>query len=98
MHITIQEEEEIKATIYRLEKESEELHLRLNKVTSESNGVRFNLGLKEKEHGESQETTTKEKEKRKRVQHCLNGANLELDHRNKEIQYAHKKSVEWKIM
>lgn len=84
-HVPIQEAEELKATITKLEKENEEIHPRLKEVTSEINKLRFNLGQKEKQLGESEEATIEERDKRKRFKHCLEGTSLDLDHRNQEI-------------
>lgn len=42
-HVPIEEAEELKVTILRIEKENEELRLNLNQVTFERNEIRFNL-------------------------------------------------------
>lgn len=42
-HVPIEEAEELNATISKLEKENEELYLRLIQVTHERNELNFNL-------------------------------------------------------
>lgn len=48
-HIPIEEVNELKETILRLEREYEELQLNLNRVTHERNKLKFNLDQGEKQ-------------------------------------------------
>lgn len=96
-HVPIQEAEEFKALVAKLEKENEELHLKLHQVTFERNKLRFDLIHKENQHGESRETATEERRKQKRVGDCLIGACLELGQRDQELRDSKRKNIEYMI-
>lgn len=85
-HIPIEEVEELKATISKLEKENEEWYLRLDWVIHDRNELIFNLKQREKQLGQSEETIEDEGKERKRVGEFLSGVGLDLIQQNQELR------------
>lgn len=94
--VSLEEVDELKATVARLQKEKEELHQKLCKVTTERNDLKFDINQRGKELDESQRATSNKKGKRKRVKYCLDTMGDELSERNKELWWTVKANNEWK--
>ncbi|XP_050916624.1 uncharacterized protein LOC127131752 [Lathyrus oleraceus] len=78
-HIPIEEVDELKATMARLEKENEELKLKLQQVTNEKNTMKWELERKDVQLQENVEKFNKEVHKRKKIKVGLEQAKLCLD-------------------
>jgi chromosome segregation ATPase len=90
--ISIEEVNELKATISRLEKEKEGIENDLYQVSYERNKLKFNLNKERKRLKRTEEMAKEEKGKKEQVGDCLRGATEEarkhtylLDQANKEI-------------
>lgn len=78
-HIPIEEVNEFKGTMAKLEKENEELKLKLQQVTNEKNTMKWELERKDVKLQENVEKFNKEEHKRKKIKVGLEQANLCLD-------------------
>ena len=82
--ISIEEADDLKATIAQLNKEKEEMQATLLKATQENCKLKME-GLRKDEIIESNNKRIRlEKDEKRRVQDCLGGANSQLKHKNKE--------------
>lgn len=84
--IPMEEADELKLVISKLEKENGELHLMLSRVTHERNELKFNLKYREKLLKESEEMAEDERINWKRVGEFLEGVGLNLNQRNKDLR------------
>jgi archaellum component FlaC len=90
--VSIEEVNELRATISRLEKEEQGVENDLHQVSYERNKLKFDLGKAKEKLERTEEMAREEKGKRERVSVCLAGATEEsqkhkqwLDQANKEV-------------
>ncbi|GAU40821.1 hypothetical protein TSUD_398050, partial [Trifolium subterraneum] len=96
MPTSIEEVNELKATIERLEKEKGDLQQQLYHTTHECNKFKFHFEEKRKQLAESIKRTEEEKAKKERVDDCLAGVTNEVKERNRRLDKAWKENKDWK--
>ncbi|KAI5396864.1 hypothetical protein KIW84_062915 [Lathyrus oleraceus] len=92
-HVPIEEMEELKATMAKLEKENEELQTKLQQTINEKNNMKWELERKEAQLQAHVEKFNKEEHKRKKIKmgleqadHCLDTLKGQLRQTQKECQ------------
>ncbi|KAI5424663.1 hypothetical protein KIW84_030740 [Lathyrus oleraceus] len=92
-HVPIEEMEELKATMAKLEKENEELQMKLQQTINEKNNMKWELERKEAQLQAHVEKFNKEEHKRKKIKvgleqadHCLDTLKGQLRQAQKECQ------------
>jgi hypothetical protein len=97
--ISIEEADELKATIAQLNKEKEELQASLLKATQENCELKWERVQKDKVVEGSNKRLRIEEDERRKVRDCLGGANSQLKHKNKErdelLSIAYKLKDQW---
>ncbi|WJX33933.1 hypothetical protein P8452_22095 [Trifolium repens] len=97
--ISIEEADELKATIARLNKEKEELQASLFKDTQENCELKWERVQKDKVIEGSNKRLRIEMDEGRKVRDCLGGANSQLKHKNKErdelLSIAYKLKDQW---
>ncbi|PNY04817.1 hypothetical protein L195_g001247 [Trifolium pratense] len=92
---SIEEVDELKATISRLEKEKEDLELNFQKVSYERNEFKFLLKEEKKQCEKIKEAFKAEKEKKERISDTLAGVTGELKECNLKLDQAWKEISDW---
>jgi len=82
--ISIEEADDLKATIAQLNKAKEEMQATLLKATQENCKLKMEGLRKDKIIESSNKRLRLEEDEKRRVQDCLGGANSQLKHKNKE--------------
>ncbi|KAI5387078.1 hypothetical protein KIW84_073291 [Lathyrus oleraceus] len=92
-HVPIEEMEELKTTVAKLEKENEELQTKLQQTINEKNNMKWELERKEAQLQAHVEKFNKEEHKRKKIKvgleqadHCLDTLKGQLRQTQKECQ------------
>ncbi|KAI5419035.1 hypothetical protein KIW84_043299 [Lathyrus oleraceus] len=92
-HVPIKEIEELKTAMAKLEKENEELQIKLQQTINEKNNMKWDLERKEAQLQAHVEKFNKEEHKRKKIKvgleqadHCLNTLKGQLRQAQKECQ------------
>ncbi|WJX19815.1 hypothetical protein P8452_09449 [Trifolium repens] len=97
--ISIEEADELKATIAQLNKEKEELQASLLKATQENCELKWERVQKDKVIEGSNKRLRIEEDEGRKVRDCLGGANSQLKHKNKErdelLSIAYKLKGQW---
>ncbi|WJX77329.1 hypothetical protein P8452_60649 [Trifolium repens] len=97
--ISIEEADELKATIAQLNKEKEELQASLLKATQENSELKWEKVQKDKIIEGSNKRLRIEEDEGRKVRDCLGGANSQLKHKNKErdelLSIAYKLKGQW---
>ncbi|WJX13363.1 hypothetical protein P8452_03758 [Trifolium repens] len=97
--ISIEEADELKATIAQLNKEKEELQASLLKATQENCELKWERVQKDKVIEGSNKRLRIEEDEGCKVRDCLGGANSQLKHKNKErdelLSIAYKLKEQW---
>ncbi|MCI39861.1 hypothetical protein A2U01_0061093, partial [Trifolium medium] len=93
---SVEEVDEIRATIERLEKEKEDLQWQLHQTSHERNEFKFYFEEKKKQLGKSKEMVKEVRTKKERMDDCLAGVTDEIRERNIRLDQAWKKNKDWK--
>ncbi|XP_050889332.1 uncharacterized protein LOC127094554 [Lathyrus oleraceus] len=89
-HVPIEEMEELKTTVAKLEKENEELQIKLQQTINEKNNMKWELERKEEQLQAHVEKFNKEEHKRKKTKVGLEQADHCLDTLKGQLRRAHK--------
>lgn len=88
--ISLEEVDEIRAKVARLEKENEELHQKLLNNDIEKKELKASIGKRSKALIWSYINTSKEREKRKKISNGLESLGIELNQRKEKLQRGNK--------
>jgi hypothetical protein len=87
---SVEEVDELKATIERLEREKEDLQQQLHQTSYERNKFKFHFEEKIKQLKRSEEMVEEERAKKERVDECLEGVTNKIQERNDRLNQAWK--------
>jgi chromosome segregation ATPase len=93
---SVEEVDELKATIERLEREKEDLQQQLHQTSYERNKFKFHFEEKIKQLKRSEEMVEEERAKKERVDECLEGVTNKIQERNDRLNQAWKEIKDWK--
>lgn len=92
IHVSIEEVENLKAIVTRIEREQENLEHNLYDVSYEKNKLKFDLGKREKQLGESEENVELERGKRHKTLGGLFSTRVNLESLNQQLKDARVES------
>ncbi|WJX71853.1 hypothetical protein P8452_55799 [Trifolium repens] len=93
---SVEEVDELKATIELLEKEKEDLQQKLHQTSYERNKFKFHFEEKKKQLNKSKEMVEEERAKKERADECLEGVTNKIRERNDRLDQAWKEIKDWK--
>ncbi|WJX73042.1 hypothetical protein P8452_56867 [Trifolium repens] len=93
---SVEEVDELKATIKRLEKEKEDLQQQIHQTSYERNKFKFHFEERRKQLKRSDEMVEEERAKKERVDECLEGVTNKIQEGNDRLKQAWKEISDWK--